>query len=63
MRTSSCLPADSTARVPSYTLSAITASGQNLYGLASAASFLLAAVIMLITALQFRFNKWVEYTD
>lgn len=37
--------------------------GQNLYGLASAASFLLAAVIMLITALQFRFNKWVEYTD
>lgn len=37
--------------------------GQNLYGLASAASFLLAAVIMVITALQFKFNKWVEYTD
>lgn len=37
--------------------------GQNLYGLASAASFLLAAVIMIITALQFKFNKWVEYTD
>lgn len=37
--------------------------GQNLYGLASAASFLLAAIIMIITALQFKFNKWVEYTD
>lgn len=37
--------------------------GQNLYGLASAASFLLAAVIMIITALQFKFSKWVEYTD
>lgn len=37
--------------------------GQNLYGLASAASFLLAAVIMVITALQFKFNKWVEYTE
>lgn len=36
--------------------------GQNMYGLASAASFLLAAVIMIITALQFKFNKWVEYT-
>ena len=37
--------------------------GQYLYGLASAASFLLAAVIMLITALQFKFSKWVQYTD
>lgn len=37
--------------------------GQNLYGLASAASFLLAAIIMLITALQFKFNKWVIYTE
>ena len=37
--------------------------GQNLYGLASAASFLLALVIMVITALMFKFNKWVEYTN
>lgn len=36
--------------------------GSNNYGMASAASFLLAAVIMIITAIQFRFSKWVEYT-
>lgn len=38
--------------------------GANNYGLASAASFLLAAVIMIITVIQFKFsNAWVERTE
>ena len=37
--------------------------GSNQYGLASAASFLLAFVIMIFTAIQFKFNKWVQYTE
>ncbi len=34
--------------------------GQNRYGLASAASILLAIAIMIITVLQFKFSKWVD---
>ena len=37
--------------------------GQNRYGLASAASIILAVSIMLITVLQFKFSKWVVYSE
>lgn len=37
--------------------------GQNRYGLASAASLLLAVSIMMITVIQFKFSKWVVYNE
>ena len=37
--------------------------GQNRYGLASAASLLLAVSIMMIAVIQFKFSKWVVYNE